>query len=313
MNIMDIVIVVIFIFGIYIGYQSGFIKQLNDLFILFVASFLSGRISDLLFNVLYRYLPFLNFKGKSEGLKSINIIFWKLILFVLVIMIIISLIRKIWIKLKIEEKINDTIVEVGLISRILGVVLSVPLMIVLTFDIILVLSSPNFNITSINKSKLASTIMEKTPILSKENGNLYNNQKYIIKRINEEDNTLEEYENVNEDIIQNMIDTNFISEDIIEKLRDKNKLLGERKEKEETSDETEEDEENYEDEGFEEDEELDDTDFEDNEDFESEDFEDEEFIEDEEFEDDFEDEEFDEEFDDEELSEEYCNEFPEDC
>ena len=224
----DLFIIVIFIFGVYLGWQSGFFKQLNDLIILFISSFLAGWISDFLFGVLYKFFPFFNFSGKSEGLKSINIILWKLILYVFVIFFIIALVRNIYIKYKIEDKINDSIYDSNLTSKILGTLISFPLMIILSFNITLVLLSPNFNLVGVNNSKLASIIITKTPILSEENSNLYKNQNYIIKRINKEDNNIDNYKNVNSDIIKYMIKTNLISKGKIDKLKKDDKLLGKR-------------------------------------------------------------------------------------
>ena len=77
MQIVTIITILIFLLGIYIGYQKGFIKQLSDFLILFISSILASFISDKLFSILYKYLPFFNLSGKSEGLKSINIILWK--------------------------------------------------------------------------------------------------------------------------------------------------------------------------------------------------------------------------------------------
>ncbi len=240
MGVIDIIIILVFVFGGYLGYQRGFIKGLSDFVVLFVTSFLAGKISDLLFGMLYKIFPFFNFSGKSEGLKAINIILWKLILYILIIIIMIFLIRKFYIKFKIKNKIMDSMIEANMITKIFGVVISIPLTLILLFNIMLVGLSPNFNLTSVNDSKLASTIMEKTPVLSKENINLYRNQKYIIERINEDDNTIENYKNINNDIVNNIINTSLVSEDKIEFLEKKNKLIGTRKELKENNKDAEE-------------------------------------------------------------------------
>lgn len=235
MGIFDVLIILIFIFGIYLGYQSGFIKQLNDLVILFIVSFIAGRLSNFLYGLLYKYFPFFNFIGKSEGIKSINIILWKLILYLLIIFIIMHIIKKVYVKTKLEDRLTNSILSTSFISRILGAILSMPLMILLLFNIILVLMSPNFNLNSLNNSKLANTLIEKTPILAKENLNLYYNQKYIIDKLNEEEITKENYEAVNEDIIDNILKTKLISEDKMDTLRQQEKLLGTRKDKKTSS------------------------------------------------------------------------------
>ena len=70
--------------------------------------------------------------------------------------------------------------------------------------------------------------MERTPILSQINSNLYENEKFIIDKLNEDDITPDNFETVNEDIISNIIETELVSEDKIENLGDK--LVGKRNE-----------------------------------------------------------------------------------
>lgn len=229
MGIIDFVIIGIFLFGIYLGYQSGAIKELADLIVLFISSIIAGLVSDILFGVLYKYFPFFNFSGKAEGLKSINIILWKLILYILLMLIIIYIVKKICVKTGVSKRVNDSIPDAGLISKLLALVISIPLMLILTFNISLIALSPNFNLKSLNNSKIASTIMTKTPILSRLNHNLYRNEKYIINRINKKDNTRKNYKKVNKDIIQYITNTNLVSEDKIKVLNKENKLVGKRK------------------------------------------------------------------------------------
>ena len=176
-------------------------------------------------------IPFLNFNGKSEGLKSINIIFWKLVLYLLLLVVIIFIFNKIINKTKLSSKILDSMVETNLINKVLGALVSVPLILTFIFNISLILSSPNFNFVSLNNSKLVYVIMTKTPVLSRENMNLYANERYVIKRINEEDNTILNYKNVNDDIIKYMLKTKLIDDDKMKDLEKLNKLLGTRKEK----------------------------------------------------------------------------------
>lgn len=228
MQIVTIITILIFLLGIYIGYQKGFIKQLSDFLILFISSILASFISDKLFSILYKYLPFFNLSGKPEGLKSINIILWKLIIYVLCVLILILIIRQILIKTKLYDKIINSMVDISLLNKILGMIISLPLVLILIFNISLFLLSPNFNLKQLNDSKVISTIMIKTPVLSWQNKNLYNNQKYIIKRINKKDNTKKNLKKVNNDIVNNMMETGFVNKSIIDNLNKENKLLGTR-------------------------------------------------------------------------------------
>lgn len=228
MQIVTIITILIFLLGIYIGYQKGFIKQLSDFLILFISSILASFISDKLFSIFYKYLPFFNLSGKSEGLKSINIILWKLIIYVLCILIIILIIRLILIKTKLYDKIINSMVDISLLNKILGMIISLPLVFILIFNISLFLLSPNFNLKQLNDSKVIIAIMNKTPVLSWQNKNLYNNQKYIIERINKKDNIKKNLKKVNNDIVNNMIETGFVNKNIINNLNKENKLLGTR-------------------------------------------------------------------------------------
>lgn len=238
MGIIDIIIIVILLFGIYFGYKKGLLKQFTDFLILFISSFVSGRLSDILVAKLYNVVPFFNFFGKSEGLKSINIIFWKLILYLILIVIIILVLRLLINKTNLQSKILDSMVETTFSSKILGMVISIPLMIVFLFDIIILLSSPNFNLVCIYNSKVAYTIMTKNPILGRQNINLYANERYIIKRINEDDNNVENYKIINNDIINNFLKTKLVSKETVNDLENRNKLLGERRIKSKESDES---------------------------------------------------------------------------
>ena len=119
-------------------------------------------------------------------------------------------------------------VDISLLNKILGMIISLPLVLILIFNISLFLLSPNFNLKQLNDSKVISTIMIKTPVLSWQNKNLYNNQKYIIKRINKKDNTKKNLKKVNNDIVNNMMETGFVNKSIIHNLNKENKLLGTR-------------------------------------------------------------------------------------
>ena len=228
MQIINIFIIIAFLLGIFLGYQKGAIKQLSDFLILFISSILAGFISDILFSITYKYLPFLNFNGKAEGLKIINIILWKIIIYIICIIILILIIRSLLIKFKLYDKIIDSMVDISPLNKIIGALLSIPLVFISIFNICLILLLPNFNITQLNDSKVISKIMENTPILSLQNKNLYNNQKYIIKRINMKDNTSKNIKKLNKDIENHMLKTGFINKNIIENLEKEKKLIGKR-------------------------------------------------------------------------------------
>ena len=231
MGVFDGIIVLIMIFGVYMGYQHGIVKQLTDLVILFLSSFVAAILSRIIGDALYGVLPFFNFTGKAQGFKSINIILWRLLIYVFLIIIIIAIIKKIMTLIKVSDKISDTMVEANFVSKVLGALCSLPLMILFLFNVLMVLLLPNVNLTFVNNSKFSTMILEKMPVLSAKSASIYESEKKIIDRINEEDNTKENLEQVNEDIIQILLDSDTVSDTKIEKLRVDNRLLGTRSEK----------------------------------------------------------------------------------
>ena len=229
MGIVDLFIILIFVLFIIYGYQRGFIKTISDFISIVFTSIISGVLSDILFNIIYRFLPFLNFFGKAKGLKSLNIISWKLTFYIIIYILMIKVIDVIYKKFKLDKKIMDSMIEVKFIGKVLGAIVSILLSYVAIFNVILILLNPVFNNKYLASSKVSNYIMNNTFILSGMNKSLYNNEIYSIKRINKSDNNYKKYSKVNNDIIINMLKTNFISDKIISNLSDKNKLLGTRK------------------------------------------------------------------------------------
>ena len=282
----NVIVVLIFLFFIYNGYKEGALRQVVNLLIYFISSVIAGFISDITVGFLYNYLPFLNFIGKSEGIKAINIIFWKLVIYALMVFGLVFLIKKLMLKTKLEDKLIDNEVMAGTTSKIFGAVLSLLVAFVITFNVCLIILSPNLNLKSVNSSKLVKFVMKNTPVLSKMNGNLYKNESWIINRINKDDNTIDGFKDVNDDIVSHMSETNLVNEKTITNLESKDKLVGTRKDKkkkEEKQEEKEEDtkiEEDTNDEEIEDNEtndtEIDDSEFDDSE-FEDSEFEDPEF------------------------------------
>lgn len=236
----NVIVVLIFLFFIYNGYKEGALRSVVNLIMYFISSVIACILSNIAVGFLYKYLPFLNFVGKSEGLKSINIIFWKLVIYALMVFGLVFLIKKLLFKTKLEDKLIDSEVMAGRFSKILGVILSLLVGVVISFNVCLVLLSPNLNLKSVNNSKLVKMVMTKTPLLSKMNSNLYENENWIIKRINKDDNTIDGYKDVNSEIANHISETNLISEKMISYLEEKDKLVGTRKDRTKKEEENEE-------------------------------------------------------------------------
>ena len=146
MGYVDILVCFILILGVYLGYQRGIFKELGDFLSLLIAMLLSYPASLGLSKLLYKVLPFFNFSGKVKGIKAVNIILWRVIIYLIVLFFLLAVIDRILIKTGIKEKITDSSVEAGIISKLLGSLLSIPLVILFLYNIALLANVPNMKI-----------------------------------------------------------------------------------------------------------------------------------------------------------------------
>lgn len=229
MSIYDGIIILVLLFGIYLGYQRGIIKQATDFIVLLITMIIASPLSKLLCNkLLYPVLPFFNFMGDAKGIRSINLIVWRLIIYFLLIAIILLIVRRVFIKLKISAKIKESMVEAGIISKILGIIISIPLTVIVLYNVLIIINVPLINFDVAKESKVADFILEKTLIISSQNEDVYLSSNHARKQVFNKNNTDENYKNINNKIINNMLKNGLTTSDMIEKLEDKDKLVGTR-------------------------------------------------------------------------------------
>ena len=119
-------------------------------------------------------------------------------------------------------------VEAGIVSKILGIIMSVPLTVIVLYNVLIIINVPLINFDVAKESKVADFILEKTLIISSQNEDVYLSSNYARKQVFSKNNTDETYENINNKIINNMLKNNLTTKSVINKLEDKNKLLGTR-------------------------------------------------------------------------------------
>lgn len=165
MNIIDAVIIVLFIIGFLIGFRRGMIKQtvtlVGFLFVLILSYLLKGYVANFCFS----RFPFIDFKYFG-AVSVINIIFYELISF-LITMSLLMLLLKIIVGISgIIEKIFKATIILGIVSKIIGGVLGIIEMYVITFILLFFFSQPFMRITGISDSKLSNVMLNNTPILT---------------------------------------------------------------------------------------------------------------------------------------------------
>lgn len=223
MNIVDAVILLALLAGALIGFKKGFIKTMVSLIGTILVIVLSFKFKEPIADFMFKYFPFFEFKGMYEGLSVLNILIYDTIAFLLVF-VFLSAILGIIINISgiIEKLLNVTII-LGAFSKILGAIAGLLEMIAFVYIVIFALAQ--FNVTSefVLQSKVGSTILNNTPILSnvaaptvvaiediyelqKEYANGKNNEKY------------------NQEALMILVRYNIISSDKAQSLIDSGKL-----------------------------------------------------------------------------------------
>lgn len=223
MNVVDIIILIFLAFGALLGFKRGFTHQLVSLVGIFAIIILSYLLKNPVSVFLYNNLPFINFGGIFKDISVINILVYEIIAF-FVIFVLLTLVFKILLKVtKLFEKILKWTIILGIPSKILGAVLGVVQNLIYVFIIIYILNLPTVNVNIIENSKVANTILNKTPILT----NICDKTLVVFNEIS---TLAKEYENTdnvtefNQKALNIMIDNGVITKKNAQNLIDKGKL-----------------------------------------------------------------------------------------
>lgn len=223
MNVVDIIILVFIAFCILLGLKRGFTRQLVSLVGIFVVIILSFLLKNPISVFLYNNLPFINFGGIFKDLTVINILFYEIIAF-LVVFIVLFVALKIILKItKVFEKILAITIVLGIPSKILGAILGLVEGILFSFIAIYLLNLPTLKNESVTSSKVANTILDKTPILN----SICNNTLEVFNEIVElkeeymKTNNMDDY---NQKVLNIMIEKNIITKENAQNLIDKGKI-----------------------------------------------------------------------------------------
>ena len=223
MSILDILIIIILVFGIYRGFKYGFVRSavslVGSLFVFVGAYYLKNPLSVLM----YENLPFHTFGGIFSGIAALNIIFYEAISYI-ICLIVLSAILKIIIKLTgiIDKLISATII-LALPSKLIGAFLKVLEYYIYTFIILFVLASIPFFTSYFKESTVAPAILSKTPVISKMTNNVYNSIMDIYDVCLKYDGVSDKSKG-NEESIRILLKYDVISEESVKKLNENGKL-----------------------------------------------------------------------------------------
>ena len=222
LNIVDAIIILIILLGGVIGFKEGIIKKLTSVIGLILVVILSFTLKNYLSVIFYENLPFFDLWGAFKGIQVLNIIFYEMLAF-LIIASVLTLVYRLLLGVSgLIEKILKATIILSIPSKILGFFAGLLENYVWVYLFLFVLTLPVINIKEIRESNLATSILEKTPILSKYTNKtlaIYNDLYNIID--NKENKTNEQ---VNESAMDLMLKYEIITPSSARKLIDKNKV-----------------------------------------------------------------------------------------
>lgn len=223
LNIIDLLIIIVILFGALIGFKHGVFRQLISALGFILSVILAFLFKNTLSILLYEHLPFFKFGGLLKGVSVLNILIYEFIAF-LILLGIFLLIFKI---LKVVTNILETVLKLTIVlsipSKLLGIVVGALQYFVIVFIILYVLSLPIVSSNLLDGSKFKEPILTKTPILSsfvKKSVAVFDEFSDLKEKYETEENG----DKFNEEALDLLLKYKVITVDSAEKLIEKDKI-----------------------------------------------------------------------------------------
>lgn len=166
MNVIDIIIIGLLLFGAFLGLKRGFTKQLISFLGFFIIVVLAFYLKNYVSVFMYQNLPFIPFGGWLKGITVINIALYEIIAFFLVLAILGLILKLVIFASGLFETILNFTIILGIPSKILGMLVGILEAYVMIFVVLYIASLPIFTIPMLKDSKANKIILNNTPVLS---------------------------------------------------------------------------------------------------------------------------------------------------
>lgn len=223
MNIIDIIIILLILFGGVIGFKKGFTRQLVDtvgtIAVIILSFLLKGYVSV----ILYKFLPFFNFTNKFAGITAMNILLYEVIAFVLVFVVLHSVLAVLKKTTTVFEKLLNATIILGIPSKILGFFVGLVNNFIFVFIGLYLLNLPVFGLTAVQSSSVSNKILNSTPLLSNfcnDTLEVFNEMEVLMEQYKINPNRAE----LNQQTLLMLIESNIIDKETANDLIERGKL-----------------------------------------------------------------------------------------
>lgn len=225
MNVLDVIIVLIFILGMYLGLKQGFLKGIISLVGISIILFISFLFRDNLADIMLKMLPFFKFSGAYKDITSLNILIYEGIAFMAIFIFLFGFLAIILGISGLIQKLIDHSIVLTLPSKIASILVGFVNALVITFVLLFILLNINPARKYVYNSFISKIIMERTIVLSKETTNNYLAYEEINNVVDECKNSKNKNK-CNTDVANTLIKYDIISKDDVEELILIRKLKG---------------------------------------------------------------------------------------
>ena len=228
-TVVDIVIIITMICGVFLGMRKGLIKSVVNLVGLVLVFVISFSLKTSIANIMIDNLPFFDF----DGLSALSILVYNVIAFMIVFTVLYSILRIVLVITGIVDALLKLTVIWIIPSKIGGAIVGFFEALVLVFLALFIMTQFNQTNNLIKDNKMANTILNKMPVLSGHVTEIRDAASEIYEKINEYDkDDQKSKEDLNLYILQTEVKYKLISKEkakeLIEtgKLDVKNAILG---------------------------------------------------------------------------------------
>jgi len=223
MNVIDIGIIIIILFGAVLGFKRGFtkelVKALGFIAVIVVAYFLKNPLST----ILYENLPFFKF-GLLKNMEILNILLYEAIAFIICIAVLSIVLKILLLATSFFEKILNATIILGIPSKIAGAIVGLIYNYIIVFLALYIISLIFVDNSYVLNSKYREPILNNTPLLSSlvdESVKVINEfsdlkDKYNDKKVSESD--------FNYQAVELFLKYNVIKPESLEKLIEEKKI-----------------------------------------------------------------------------------------